>query len=121
MEKRNKIIYWASTGLLSLMMLMSASMYLFNTDEVSEVFVRLGYNSRIIFPLAFLKILGVTAIITNKSQVLKEWAYFGFFADFLLALEGHLSVGDGEQMGALVALALLIVSYSYNRLVYKSN
>ncbi len=119
MKKRNKIIYWVSTGLLSLMMLMSATMYLFNTAQVSEVFVQLGYNSRIIIPLAFLKILGVTAILTNKSKVLKEWAYFGFSVDFLLAIEGHLSVRDGEHFGAIMALFLLIISYSYNRLVHQ--
>ncbi len=121
MKKRNKIIYWISTGLLSLMMLMSAGMYLFNTAEVSKVFVQLGYNTRIVVPLAFIKILGVTAILTSKSKMLKEWAYFGFFVDFLLALEGHLSVGDGEHGGALIALFLLIISYSYGRLVHREN
>ncbi len=120
MKKRNKIIYWVSTVLLSLMMVMSAGMYLFNTSEVAKVFVLLGYNTRIIIPLAILKLLGVTAILTNRSKVLKEWAYFGFFIDFLLALEGHLSVGDGEHGGAIIALVLLVVSYSYNRLIDKS-
>ncbi len=37
MEKRNKVIYWVATGLLSLMMIMSAGMYLFNTEQVSGV------------------------------------------------------------------------------------
>jgi len=120
MEKKNKIIYWISTGLLSFLLLFSAGMYFFNTAEVSEVFIQLGYNARIVIPLAILKILGVTAILTNKSKLLKEWAYFGFLVDFLLAFEGHLSVNDGEQFPALIALVLLALSYSYGRLIHKS-
>ena len=64
-DKRNRIIYWIATGLLSLMMLMSAGMYFFNTEEVSQIFVSLGYNTRIVIPLAILKVAGVVTIVSN--------------------------------------------------------
>ncbi|WP_462250546.1 DoxX family protein [Ekhidna sp.] len=115
MEKRNKIIYWVSTGLLSILMTLSASMYFINTEGISKIFVALGYNERIVIPLAVLKILGLIAIWSNKSKTLKEWAYFGFLLDFILALEGHLSANDGEHMGAVIALALWAISYTYNK------
>ncbi|MEO9869133.1 DoxX family protein [Ekhidna sp.] len=118
MEKRNKIIYWIATGLLSLLMVLSSSMYFFNTDQVAEIFVALGYNERIVIPLAILKILGVATIITNLSKTLKEWAYFGFLLDFILALEGHLSANDGGHYTAIAAIALWIISYTYNKKVY---
>ncbi|MEM7298477.1 MAG: DoxX family protein [Bacteroidota bacterium] len=115
MEKRNKIIYWIATGLLSLMMLASAGMYFANTEGVTDIFLSLGYNARIVIPLAILKILGIAAIVSNLSKTLKEWAYFGFLLDFLLALEGHLSAGDGQHTGAILALSLWAISYTYYR------
>ena len=75
---RDKIIYWAATGLLSLMMLASAGMYLFNNAEVTNIFLTLGYPAYLVIPLAILKILGVTAILTRQSQILKDLAYAGF-------------------------------------------
>jgi hypothetical protein len=41
--KTNKIIYWIATGLLCLMMLGSAGMYIFNHQAVSEIFKILGF------------------------------------------------------------------------------
>ena len=116
--KTNKIVYWISTGLLSLLLLFSASMYFMNTDGIREIFVGLGYNGRIVIPLGVLKILAVIAITSNKSKMLKEWAYFGLLIDFVLAFEAHTSAQDGEFGGALVALILWTVSYIFNKRIY---
>ena len=118
MEKRNKIIYWIATGLLSALMLMSASMYIFNYEMVSQTFVNLGFPVYIIYPLAIAKLLGVIAILSNKSKFLKEWAYAGFFFDFVLALSAHWVINDGEFVPAFVAIVLLIVSYRYDKKVF---
>ena len=109
--KNIKRAYWASTGLLTAMMLMSAGMYFFNHDTVSEMFASLGFPTYIIYPLGIAKILGLVAIWTEKSKALKEWAYAGFFFDFLLAASAHIVVNDGEFAGALVAMVLLFTSY----------
>ncbi len=118
MEKRNKIIYYGATGLLSALMLFSAGMYLFNYDEVKGVFGSLGFPSWIIYPLAIAKILGLVAIWSRKSDTLREWAYAGFFFDFFLAAGAHLSVGDGEHMPAIMAAIFLLVSYIYDKKVF---
>ncbi|MBK3518137.1 DoxX family protein [Carboxylicivirga marina] len=115
MNKRDKIIYWIATGLLSAMMLMSASMYVFNNAAIQDAFTALGFPTYIIYPLALAKLLGLVAILSNKSKVLKEWAYAGFFFNFLLAASAHISISDGEQMGAIMALVLLILSYIFGR------
>lgn len=115
MEKRNKIIYWIATGLLSALMLMSASMYVFNYEIVSRTFVNLGFPVYIIYPLAAAKILGLIAILTRKYKFLKEWAYAGFFFDFVLALLAHWVINDGEFVPAFVAIVLLIISYRYDK------
>ncbi len=119
--KRNKIIYWVATGLLSALMLMSVGMYFFNHAEVAATFEKLGYPSYIVYPLAVVKLLGIVAILTKKSAVLKEWAYAGFFFDFVLAFSAHVSIGDGEQFGAVVALVLWTVSYTFDKIVFKKH
>ncbi len=117
MGKTNQIIFWVTTGLLSLMMILSAFRYLFDYETITQVFVDLGYNARIVVPLAILKLLGVLSILTNRSKLLTEWAYFGFLIDFILALEAHLSVRDGQHWGAVIALVLWLFSYTYGKRV----
>lgn len=105
-------IYWITTVLLSLMMLMSAGMYIFDFETMADTFNRLGYPSFIIIPFAIAKILGVIAILTRKSELLKEWAYAGFFFDFLLAFQAHLNANDGGFGLPIFALVLLLSSYN---------
>lgn len=112
---KNKIVYLVSTGLLSLLMLLSAGMYVFNYAEISDVFLTLGFPTFVIYPLAAAKVLGLIAIWTRKSEALKEWAYAGFFFDFTLAFFAHIVVQDGDQFGALVAMILLGISYFFGR------
>ena len=112
-----KLTNLISTGLLTLMMLGSAGMYIVKNEEISKVFESLGYPSYIIIPLAILKVLGLIAIWTNKSKSLKEWAYAGFFFDFVLAFFAHYMVSDGEHIPALGATVILLISYwSYKKL-----
>ena len=110
--KAARIAHWIFTGLLSALMLMSASMYLFNYDEISLIFTGLGFPLWIIYPLATVKILGVVMILTKFKSWLTEWAYAGILFNALLALGAHLAISDGEQMGAIIALVLMIGSYA---------
>lgn len=113
--KKNQIIYYVSTGLLTLLMLFSSGMYFFNYEKVVEAFQALGFPTYIIYPLAVAKISGLIALwfINNKS--IKEWAYAGFFFNLVLAFFAHVMVGDGEQMGALIGFVLLVVSYFFRK------
>lgn len=113
--KRNKIIYLVATGLLSAMVLMSVGMYIFNHEMVAGLFTSFGYPTYIIYPLAAAKVLGVFAIWNPNFKTIKEWAYAGFFFDFVLAFFAHYMIGDGGQGGAVLALVLLVVSYVFNR------
>ena len=114
-QKRDRLIYLISTGLLTALMLMSAGMYFFNHEMVAETFTKLGYPTHIIYPLAIAKLLGLVAIWTKKSNTLKEWAYAGFFFDFVLAATAHIHIQDGEFAPALVAIVLLITSYTFEK------
>ena len=104
-----KIVYWIATGLLCLLMLASAGMYIFNHAAVAEIFTKLNYPTYIVYPLAIAKILGVLAILSKQSKTLKEWAYAGFFFDFLLAASAHYFANE-SPIFAIVALVLLLVS-----------
>jgi uncharacterized membrane protein len=117
--KKAKITYWTSTTLISLMMLMSASMY-FTSPDVKAGFEHLGYPYYFRLELAIAKILGVLALLLPMIKGrFKEWAYFGFFVTFVSALIAHLTVGDpaAKWSGAVVAIVLLFISYfSYQKL-----
>lgn len=117
-NKRDKIIYWVSTGLITALMLFSAVMYLTNHEMVSKFFTNLGYPTYIIYPLATAKILGLIAIWTKKSRILKEWAYAGFFFDLVLAASAHINANDGGYTLALIGIAPLLVSYIYDIKVF---
>lgn len=109
--KTQKVIYWIATTLLTLLVLFSAGMYFFNHGEVVKAFTALGFPTYIIYPLATLKIMGMIVILTNIGGNIKEWAYAGFFFNFVLAFFAHVMVSDGDQYGALMALVLLLISY----------
>lgn len=108
--KTEKIIYWISTGLLCALMLFSASMYFTKTEMVKGFFESLHYPTYLVYPLATLKILGIIALVSNQSQMLKEWAYAGFFFDLVLAAAAHFNAGDGGHVMPLVGVLLLFIS-----------
>ncbi|SFN64183.1 DoxX-like family protein [Bizionia echini] len=117
--KRDKIIYYVTTGLLTILMLYSVSMYFFNHDAVAAMFTNFGYPTYIIYPYAVIKLLGLIALWMPGFKLVKEWAYAGFFFAFILAFFAHYMIGDGEQSGAVLALILLVVSYIFNKRINK--
>lgn len=108
MNKKNHLV---AKGLLSAMMLMSAGMYIFNNAEISTSFEALGYPTYVIIPLAILKIAGILTLWFSKNKSLTEWAYAGFFFNFVLALSAHIAINDGEFAPSFVAIVLLLTTY----------
>jgi hypothetical protein len=116
---RDKIIYWIATALLCGIMLFSASMYFTKYEMVKGFFVFLGFPTYIIYPLATAKILGVLAIISKKSNLIKEWAYAGFFFNTCFAAAAHINAHDGGQGMAFAAMVSLIISRIFDSRVFK--
>lgn len=111
--KRNKIIFWISTGILSLMMLFSASQYLLN-PQMAAAFTHMGFPSFFRIELAVAKIIGaIVLLIPGLPTKLKDWSFAGFGIVFVSAFIAHLSNGDGVAMviSPIVFLAILIISY----------
>jgi len=116
---QDKIIYWVSTGLLCALMAFSATMYFMNYEEVVDVFAQLGFPAWVVYPLAVAKVLGIVAILSKQSKLLKEWAYAGFFFDAFLAFGAHHYAQDGAGTPALIGIVLVIISRIYDSKLYR--
>ncbi len=66
MEKRNKIIYWVSTGLLAFGMLSSGLAQIIHAKEMVDMIVPLGYPLYFLYIIGIWKILGVMAILIPR-------------------------------------------------------
>jgi hypothetical protein len=113
-----RIAYWIVTGLFCLMMLAGAAIEIFAFGESVKMLYQLGFPDFIAYVLPATKILGVIAILTGYSNTLKEWAYAGFFFDFVLAALAHYFSGVPSPIAAIVALILLMTSYILGKKVY---
>jgi len=113
--KKNTIIYWTTTGLFSLMMLLSASMY-FTSPEVRANFTKLGFQDAFRIELGIAKIIGALVLLIPffKGSV-KEWAYAGFGITLISASILHASIGDPvvNSITPLVFGGIMAVSYVF--------
>jgi len=110
--------YWASTGLISLMMLGSGFGYL--SGAMNEAMVdHLGYPAHFVMLLGAWKLAVAPALLAPGFAKLKELAYAGLFFTLTGAAWAHVAVGDGigEIAAPLVALALTMTSFALHRSV----
>jgi uncharacterized membrane protein len=109
MTKTNKIIYWVSTIWLAVAMLASGLQQIFHTKGFVDIIVPLGYPLYFLYILGVWKILGVIAILIPRFNLVKEWAYAGFFFAMSGAIVSH--IASGESFKQIVpSLALLIMT-----------
>lgn len=115
MEKRNKIIYWVATALLSFGMLGSGISQLLQLKDMNELITHVGYPLYFMYIIGVWKILGVIAILIPNFKLLKEWAYAGFFFLMTGALISHLFMGDGGNaiFGPLFQTIFIVVSWYF--------
>jgi hypothetical protein len=115
--KKNKIIFWIATVIVSVMMLFAAFNYVTNT-EIKGAFVHLGFPPYFRIELAVAKALGaVVLILPLVPKQMKEFAYSGFAITFISAFIAHISSGDpfSVAIAPVVFLGILTVSYWYFR------
>ena len=117
--KRDRTIYWIFTGLLCLFMLFQTLGSFAQTAMIGDMYESLGFPRWLVIPLGVAKFLAVLAILTKRSALLKKLAYYGLGIDFVLALYAHLSVGDANWAGPLVAIVLWLGSYTYDRKIFR--
>ena len=115
-----KIIYWISTVIMCGIFAFSAYMYFTKTEMIESFFKGFGFASWIVIPLAVAKVLGIVAVLTKQSRMLKEWAYAGFFFDAVLATSAHYVAGHGLLGMSMIALVATIVSRFLDGRLYKT-
>ena len=118
----DKIIYWGSTAIISILMLFGAYSY-FTSPLAITGSARLGFPDYFRIELATAKLLGTLALILPWSpSKIKEFAYAGFSIMFISAFIAHLSSGVSieEIVSPIIALIILAVSYIYYAKLKKS-
>ncbi|MDB6079547.1 MAG: hypothetical protein JWO82_3294 [Akkermansiaceae bacterium] len=113
--KRNKIIYWISTGWLALGMVSTGVVQLSKAQTEVEAMNHLGYPAYLLTILGVWKILGVLAVLAPRFPLLKEWAYAGFFFAMSGATLSRMAAGDSvdKMLPSLLLLLLTVVSWYF--------
>jgi hypothetical protein len=117
--KKNKIIYWSVTGLVSAGFLMSSFMYLSQNAQLMEEFAKIGVPAVLVSILGVAKLLGAIALINPWFKGIKEWAYAGFTFVLIGAVWVHVAT-QTPFVAPLLFLVLLGVSYFYSRKLTRS-
>lgn len=105
-----KSVYWISTGLFCVYMTFISGVYLYSPEGVGKEFARFGYPTYLVYPVAYLRLLGTFVLVFNKCNRLVEWAYMGFFVKISLGLLAHFMTNDEKHIPAVIALVLLCIS-----------
>jgi hypothetical protein len=107
--KKDKIIYWVSTGIVVAMMLLSGVMY-FANPEIATGFAKMGYPDYFRVELGAAKLIGAVVLIFPQIPVrIKEWAYAGFGINFISAIIAHVAMNEIEKTPMIFFLLILLV------------
>lgn len=117
-NKTINITYWIITGLFCAMMLFSGVVNAMVTPESIELITtHLGYPEYFVAWIGVAKVLGAIALLIPGWPRVKEWAYFGFFIDFVSATYSMIRVGDPFSAWApmLAFTAWVMVTYYFHQ------
>ncbi|HMS70295.1 MAG TPA: DoxX family protein [Saprospiraceae bacterium] len=116
--KKNKVLFWVSSGFIFLFEgMMPLFTLLFAIEYATAGTKPLGYPDYFAYALIVCKVLGATAIILPQlPDKIREWAYAGLTFNMIFAVISHVVV-DGFLIVSFfpfIILAILAVSYYYN-------
>ena len=119
--RKDRIIYWTTTGIVSAVMVFSIINFTFlqGVPFPEGGFVHLHLPNYFRIELTIAKTLGVLALlIPSVPTKIKEFAYFGFGITLISASIAHFSVGDASRsvlfiLDPLGFFIVLVVSYVY--------
>ena len=109
---KRRILFWASTSIVALMLLGSLS-YLTGSEQVVSGFARAGYPQHLRIVLGIAKPAAAIVLLLPGLALLKEWAYAGVAFALIMAFISALTSGEPTQTWMLppILLGLLMVSY----------
>lgn len=91
----------------------AASQFLGGSPRMVDALFGLGYPAYLLPLLGVATLLGMLAIATSWSRVLKEWAYAGFAFEACGAFASHLGAGDSVTMLLVPAASFALGLASY--------
>ena len=111
--KTLKIIYWLVTIIFVLFMILDGIGGVMRVEAGKESMAHLGYPVYLLTILGIAKLLGAVALLQNKLDTLKEWAYAGFTINLTGATASHIFVGDsvGVIITPVIVSAVMFLSY----------
>jgi hypothetical protein len=115
MSKRNKIIYWITTGWLALGMISTGIVQTLRMKDETAFIEKLGYPSYLIPMLGVCKILAIVVILIPKFPLLKEWSYAGLFFMMCGATFSHVAIGNPvtDILPCLLLIILTLLSWYF--------
>ncbi len=115
MSKKNRIIYWVATGLLTFGMTAQGITQMLQSKGYADIITNLGYPLYLLYIIGAWKILGVIAILIPRTGLLKEWAYAGFVFVMSGAAASHILSGApaADVAPAVVLLFLIFASWYF--------
>jgi hypothetical protein len=105
--------FWVFTVLFALQMGFTAYAQL-RLPQVSEAFAHMGFPGYFRVELAWVKLVGLVALVLPMVPArVKEWAYAGFAITLVSALIAHFAVGDGVDAWGWAAGTGVLWGLSY--------
>jgi uncharacterized membrane protein YphA (DoxX/SURF4 family) len=115
---KTKLIYWISTGILSLWEISGA--FFMNSQMAIDGMHHLQLPDWFRWEVSIGHLIGGVLLIVPLHKRIKEWVYVAFGIDFISAIIAYLSI-DGITANAfspLIVFFLLIISYiNYHKLI----
>jgi hypothetical protein len=108
-------LYWAATGLFTVLFAGSAIWTFIDVPGAQKQAKDLDFPANLTVPLAIAKVLGLVAILSNRSKTLKTFAFAGFLFDLLLALSGHLTRREAYSVVAIAGLVIWAAAFIMDR------
>jgi hypothetical protein len=106
------IVYWGSTSLVALALLMAVT-YLSGSEQVVSGFAKAGYPQHLRIVLGVVKPVAAIVLLIPGFALLKEWAYAGVtFALVMAFISAYLS-GEGAATWILPPALLVLLAISY--------
>ncbi|MEO9003255.1 MAG: DoxX family protein, partial [Ginsengibacter sp.] len=103
-NKKYKIIYWISTGLIALFEL--SGVFFINSEMAKEGMRHLGLPEWFRWELSIGHLIGGILLIVPINMRIKEWVYVAFGIDFFSAFIAYLSIDGitGNTFSPLISL-----------------
>ena len=107
-----KIVYWTSTIIAAVLLLMSLS-YLTGSEQVVSGFAKAGYPQHLRIVLGIAKPAAAIVLLLPRLALLKEWAYAGATFAWVMAFISAYSIREGAQIWSIPLVLLVILTISY--------